>query len=422
MASAVFPAPSSSGVDFNAGLTASRPAAPANGTTYFNSTTNLVEIYNSTTSAWTTLIQTPNAPVWTTAAGTILSLAEGNAVSVTVTAVSPNSGSLVYSSSNLPAGLSIASSTGVITGTAPTVDTLTTFEFDVTATSGFNSSSRRFNIVVADAILVDFLVVAGGGAGGYSTSSAGGGAGGYRTSASQTGGPNTAESKTGISVGVATTITVGAGGAATTTQNRGSNGSNSVLGVITSIGGGGGATYQGSDFNGTAGNGGSGGGGAGNGASGGGAGGTGTAGQGNNGGTYGNVPYYGGSGGGAGAAGGNQGAAGGAGLSSSLSGTSTAYAGGGGSYNSLGGTGGGGAGHPNASTSTGTANRGGGGGNGNSSLSNVNSGGSGIVIVKIPDTYTATFSGGVTQTNSSAGGFKTYIVTAAGVSDTITIN
>jgi hypothetical protein len=55
-------------------------------------------------------------------------------------------------------------------------------------------------------------------------------------------------------------------------------------------------------------------------------------------------------------------------------------------------------------------------------VSNVNSGGSGIVIVKIPDTYTATFSGGVTQTNSSAGGFKTYIVTAAGVSDTITIN
>jgi hypothetical protein len=46
-------------------------------------------------------------------------------------------------------------------------------------------------------------------------------------------------------------------------------------------------------------------------------------------------------------------------------------------------------------------------------------GGSGIIILKYPDTRTATFSGGVTQTTTSAGGFKTTIITAAGISDTV---
>jgi hypothetical protein len=41
------------------------------------------------------------------------------------------------------------------------------------------------------------------------------------------------------------------------------------------------------------------------------------------------------------------------------------------------------------------------------------------VVIKYPDTYTATFSGGVTQTTSSAGGFKTSTITAAGVADTV---
>jgi hypothetical protein len=40
-------------------------------------------------------------------------------------------------------------------------------------------------------------------------------------------------------------------------------------------------------------------------------------------------------------------------------------------------------------------------------------GGSGVVIVKIPDTYTAAFSSGVTFSGGSAsGGFRVYTVTA----------
>jgi hypothetical protein len=50
------------------------------------------------------------------------------------------------------------------------------------------------------------------------------------------------------------------------------------------------------------------------------------------------------------------------------------------------------------------------------------SGGSGVVIIKYPDNYSATFSGGVTQTTTTAGGYKVSTVTAAGPSDTVTFS
>jgi hypothetical protein len=46
-----------------------------------------------------------------------------------------------------------------------------------------------------------------------------------------------------------------------------------------------------------------------------------------------------------------------------------------------------------------------------------------VVIIKIPDTSTATFSGGVSFTGGSpSGGFRVYTVTAAGSSDTVTFS
>jgi hypothetical protein len=60
----------------------------------------------------------------------------------------------------------------------------------------------------------------------------------------------------------------------------------------------------------------------------------------------------------------------------------------------------------------GTANTGGGGG-GDTAVSSGAAGGSGIVIIKIPDTRTATFSSGVTSSLSTAvSGFKIYTITA----------
>ena len=80
-----------------------------------------------------------------------------------------------------------------------------------------------------------------------------------------------------------------------------------------------------------------------------------------------------------------------------------------------GGAGGGGnGGFGGAGTPTqGAANTGGGGGGDwNGVTTTLNAGGSGVVIIKIPSTNTATFSGGVTQTNATSGGFTVYTVTA----------
>lgn len=226
----------------------------------------------------------------------------------------------------------------------------------------------------------DYLVVAGGGGGGSNIGS-GGGAGGLKTSIGGTGLALTAQPYA---------VTVGAGGAAGNAgTSNGVSGSSSVLGSISTTGGGNGVLYDGGVGR-TGGNGGSGGGG-GSGFGSGGTAGTGIVGEGNNGGAgqIGGPPYRAGSGGGAGAAG-TTGGNGGAGVSNSITGLSITYAGGGGSgtYNNclatLGGSGGGGNGNQ---TNDGpgfnaTPNTGGGGGGGG--LPNVfgGNGGSGVVIIR----------------------------------------
>ena len=253
---------------------------------------------------------------------------------------------------------------------------------------------------------VEYLVVAGGGAGGYAYGG-GGGAGGYRTAA-------------GLAISATTyTVTVGAGGAAATTYTP-NNGSDSTFFTITSTGGGSGAP------NFTTGN---------SGGSGGGAQYTGSyapgsgntpstsPSQGNNGGIGDTTnSNFGGGGGGAGAAGyaGNHGTfpgQGGAGLSSSISGTSTYYAGGGGGWTrntgtTLGGQGGGGGGVTSGTAVSGTVNTGGGGGS-SADGSTTGAGGSGIVIIRYPDTYSAAASyTGATYTVS--GGYRIYRFTTSG--------
>jgi hypothetical protein len=227
----------------------------------------------------------------------------------------------------------------------------------------------------------DYLVVAGGGAGGgYQGYSGGGGAGGLRSTVTATGGGGSLESALSVTA-QAYTITVGAGGAS------GSSGSNSVFSTITSTGGGMAGYYNGSVYvNGLTGGSGGGGGDSSNG-------GAGTQYQGYAGGNGNSGPS--GGGGGAGAVGGTPSGtgtvAGGIGIQTSISGTTTYYAGGGGGssqQNGLaggaGGAGGGGAGALGNNYNiggAGTVNTGGGGG-GSSALSNGGAGGSGIVIVR----------------------------------------
>lgn len=147
-------------------------------------------------------------------------------------------------------------------------------------------------------------------------------------------------------------------------------------------------------------------------------------------------------GGGAGAAGGNGGNApagnGGIGLVTTITGSGVYYAGGGGgsAYSTYargsGGNGGGGAGCKGTDGQqvgvAGSTNTGGGGGGASHPANGPEygygyAGGSGRVMLKIPDTRSATFSGGVTQTMSTAvSGYKIYTITAAGTGDTVTFS
>jgi hypothetical protein len=258
------------------------------------------------------------------------------------------------------------------------------------ATYFYRKFTASGDLTVNGTVLMDILMIAGGGAGAAGVGGAGG-AGGVLGFASQ--------SMTGTK-----TITIGAGGPISTPAGTpGDNGvATTFTGLTSTVGGGGGGGYLG-PINGKAG-----------GSGGGGVftppattGGAGTSGQGFAGGAGGNAQGAGGGGaGGVGANGSNGSALGAAGgvatdnvtnlgsivswLTATSSGVSSKIAGGGSSAGDLGPgavQGGGGLGaavfgvpYPNASS--GTINTGGGGGGGGQGTSNGGGGGSGLVIVR----------------------------------------
>jgi hypothetical protein len=261
------------------------------------------------------------------------------------------------------------------------------------------STSSWLQFSQAAGYSVNYLVVGGGGGGGYQIAG-GGGAGGVISAT------------TSLTAGTAYTITVGAGGAGSTSApvvNSGTSSSFSTFG--TGVGGGGGGSAGAAAASG--------------GSGGGGSyvspyqtGGSGTSGQGFGGGTGQNgTPASGGGGGGASAVGANgstsAGGAGGAGVANTISGASVNYGGGGGGGGNVsatggaGGSGGGGAGGLGVNGSPGTANTGGGGGGGGISL-NGGTGGSGIVIISYLGSQRGT--GG---TVTSSGGYTIHTFTSS---------
>ena len=389
-------------------------------------------------------IQYSGVPAWTTSAGSLGSPSKNTSVSYTVAAT--GDAPITYSvvSGSLPTGLSLNSTSGVISGTTPNVGSATTYNFTIRASDAQNQDTDRafsLNVTVATPpSTVEYLVVAGGGAGGSNAkgwnTQGGGGAGGFRTSVpgATSGRNSSAEALYSIQTGTPITVTVGAGGV------NGTNGGDSQFGTVVSLGGGAGAIpangsawSPGSPAN----DGGSGGGGGGDATS------TyvpttagaGTAGQGYGGGTKINGaggPAWGGSGGGgAGAVGGdnssNSSGNGGAGLTSSITGTSTSYAGGGGaaagsntssSSGGYGGAGGGGTGARfDRSATGGDTNSGGGGGGGQQgggTPSISGSGGSGIVIIRYADTYLPAVSTTGSPTYTTPTGYRVYKFTSSG--------
>lgn len=90
-----------------------------------------------------------NTPLWTTPSGNRGTFGELQAVSFSIAATDPESQSITYATSGLPAWLSLNSATGSISGTAPAVASNTTYTFTATASDGSNTSaSRSFNIII----------------------------------------------------------------------------------------------------------------------------------------------------------------------------------------------------------------------------------------------------------------------------------
>ena len=352
------------------------------------------------------------SPVWQTASGSLGTFNEQ--VSITLSALSAtdsDSATITYalaSGSSLPSGVTLNSSTGVISGTLPDIATDTTYSFTINASDGLNTTPRVFSLSSLAQFQLQYLVIAGGGAGAQD-SAGGGGAGGYRSSVigEMSGGGASAESTFLTSVATPYTVVVGNGGARPSGPGQ-NNGQNSQFASIISLGGGspgGSAGFQANGYSGGSG------GGALNGT-----GGSGTSGQG----YAGANSSTGGGGGGAGSAG--SGNNGGSGVSSSITGTAVTRAGGGGGTNGTGGSGGGGTNTGYQATSNnGVVNTGGGGSAHSGQWGGSGNGGSGIVILKYPDSKSLSYGGTlVAATTNPSVGFKVTSFTAG--SGTITFS
>lgn len=113
----------------------------------------VVENQNGLRATLTNGITINGTPSFTTGA-TLTPIASQSTISITILATEPDGGTIAYSettgtSNPLPNYLSLDSGTGVLSGTAPTVTSDTTYTFEITATDNENQTANRtFNLVV----------------------------------------------------------------------------------------------------------------------------------------------------------------------------------------------------------------------------------------------------------------------------------
>ena len=101
----------------------------------------------------TALLTVSDAPTWTTAAGSLGSMAAGDTANFTVAATSDSAVTYAVTSGTLPSGTSLNTSTGAITGTESGATAETTYNFTITATDAeAQTASRAFSITVTVAI------------------------------------------------------------------------------------------------------------------------------------------------------------------------------------------------------------------------------------------------------------------------------
>ena len=97
----------------------------------------------------TALLTVSDAPTWSTAAGSLGSMAAGDTANFTVTATSDSAITYSVTCGALPGGLSLNSSTGAITGTESGTTAETTYNFTITATDAeTQTADRAFSITV----------------------------------------------------------------------------------------------------------------------------------------------------------------------------------------------------------------------------------------------------------------------------------
>ena len=147
---------------------------PANSVTY-NSSSSITANFTLTTDgtyyirvenndglavrSTTALLTVSDAPTWSTSAGSLGTVVAGEAVSLSVSATSDSTvaysetTSVLTSNADTPAStmnLSLNSSTGAITGTAPSPDSETTYNFTLRATDDESQTAdRAFSITVS---------------------------------------------------------------------------------------------------------------------------------------------------------------------------------------------------------------------------------------------------------------------------------
>jgi hypothetical protein len=101
----------------------------------------------------TALLTVSDAPTWSTASGSLGSVAEGSAGSFTVVATSDSAVTYSITSGALAGGLSLNGSTGVISGTESGATQETNYNFTVTATDAESQTApRAFTITVTTGI------------------------------------------------------------------------------------------------------------------------------------------------------------------------------------------------------------------------------------------------------------------------------
>ena len=97
------------------------------------------------------ILQSSTAPTWTTAAGSLGTVAALGSVSFTVVATSDSAVTYAKTSGTFPGGVTIASATGIISGTETGSTATTTYTFEVTPTDAEAQAgaAREFTITIS---------------------------------------------------------------------------------------------------------------------------------------------------------------------------------------------------------------------------------------------------------------------------------